>query len=214
VKYPSPEEKTPRKGFPRTGYLKNYISSGNISVGDYTYYDDVKGPERFEHNVLYHHPHIGDKLLIGKFCAIAEGVKFLMNGANHNMSGFSTYPFHLFSNGWERVTPNEGVLPYKGNTVVGNDVWIGFEATIMPGVIIGSGAIIGTKALVANDVPPYSIVGGNPAKVIKYRFDESTIDALLEIAWWNWSAEKITEHLELIVGCDLTALRRVSVHSD
>lgn len=164
--------------------------------------------------MLYHHPHIGDKLLIGKFCAIAEGVKFLMNGANHNMSGFSTYPFHLFSNGWERVTPNEGVLPYKGNTVVGNDVWIGFEATIMPGVTIGSGAIIGTKALVTNDVPPYSIVGGNPAKVIKYRFDESTIDALLEIAWWDWSAEKITENLELIVGCDLTALRRVSVHSD
>ncbi|WP_369759653.1 Vat family streptogramin A O-acetyltransferase [Thiomicrorhabdus sp. Kp2] len=210
LKGPNPEDKEPMKGFPQVGYLKNYISSKNIVVGDYTYYDDPEGPERFESNVLYHFPFIGDKLLIGKFCAIAKDVKFIMNGANHKISGFSTYPFQIFGNGWEKVMPKEGDLPHKGDTEIGNDVWIGYEATIMPGIKIGNGAIIASKSVVVSDVPSYCVVGGNPAKVIKYRFDESTINELLEIAWWDWSEEKITENLEAIVGSDLVALRYAS----
>lgn len=195
------------KGFPQVGYLKHYITSENITVGDHTYYDDPEGPDRFEKNVLYHYPFLGDKLLIGKFCAIAKDVKFIMNGANHKISGFSTYPFQIFGQGWEKVMPQEGDLPYKGDTVIGNDVWIGYEATIMPGVQVGSGAIIASKSVVVSDVPAYSVVGGNPAKVIRHRFDDHTIRTLLEIAWWDWSAEKITANLEAIVGCDLTALQ-------
>jgi len=195
------------KGFPQVGYLKNFITSKNIIVGDYTYYDDPEGPERFENNVLYHFPFIGDKLKIGKFCAIAKDTKFIMNGANHKVSGFSTYPFQIFGNGWERVMPKAGDLPYKGDTKIGDDVWIGYDATIMPGVKVGSGAVIASKSVVTSDVPAYSVVGGNPAKVIKYRFDESTIMELLAISWWDWSAEKITANLEAIVGSDLIALR-------
>lgn len=208
MKGPNPNNKEPMVGFPQVGYLKNYISSENIIVGDYTYYDDPEGPERFESNVLYHYPFIGDKLMIGKFCAIAKDVKFIMNGANHKTSGFSTYPFQIFGNGWEKVMPQEGDLPFKGDTNIGHDVWIGYESTIMPGVRVGCGAIIASKSVVVNDVPAYSVVGGNPAKVIKYRYDEATITELLDIGWWHWSAEKITTHLEAIVGTDLNALRQ------
>ncbi|WP_071818312.1 Vat family streptogramin A O-acetyltransferase [Kangiella koreensis] len=205
---PNPNDKEPLKGFPQVGFLKNFISSPNIEVGDYTYYDDPDGPENFEANVLYHFPFIGDKLKIGKFCAIAKGVKFIMNGANHKVSGFSTYPFYIFGNGWEKVLPGEGELPYKGDTVIGHDVWLGYESTIMPGVSIGDGAIVASKSVVTADVPAYSIVGGNPAKVLKLRFDEATIEKLLSIAWWNWSAEKITENLEAIVNSDIEALSK------
>ncbi len=207
---PNPEDKEPMKGFPQVGYLKNFISSKNIIVGEYTYYDDPEGPERFERNVLYHFSFIGDKLIIGKFCAIAKNVKFIMNGANHKISGFSTYPFYIFGNGWEKATPKECDLPYKGDTEIGNDVWIGYESVIMPGIKIGSGSIIASKSVVSSDIPAYSIIGGNPAKIIKYRFNEKTIKELLELAWWNWNAEKITENLESIVGCDLSALRKAS----
>ncbi|WP_408022105.1 Vat family streptogramin A O-acetyltransferase [Spartinivicinus ruber] len=209
LKGPDPNDKEPMKGFPQVGYLKNYITSEQIIVGDYTYYDDPDGPERFEQNVLYHFPFIGDKLIIGKFCAIAKDVKFIMNGANHKISGFSTYPFQIFGNGWEKVIPKEGELPYKGDTIIENDVWIGYESTIMPGVKIGSGSIIASKSVVTNDVPPYSIVGGNPANIIKYRFNNDTINQLLDIAWWNWNPEKITNNLEAIVGCDLSYLQEV-----
>lgn len=205
---PNPNDKEPKLGFPQIGFLKNYITSANIEVGDYTYYDDPDGPERFESNVLYHFPFIGDKLRIGKFCAIAKDVKFIMNGANHKVSGFSTYPFFIFANGWEGVMPKEGDLPYKGDTEIAHDVWIGYEATIMPGVKVGSGAIIASKSVVVNDVPAYSIVGGNPAELIKYRFDAATITSLVDIAWWDWSAEKITRNLPAIVGYDLTALQK------
>ncbi|SEQ66091.1 virginiamycin A acetyltransferase [Amphritea atlantica] len=207
---PVPDDKAPMKGFPQIGYLKNYITSENILVGDYTYYDDPEGPERFETNVLYHFPFIGDKLIIGRFCAIAKDVQFIMNGANHQMSGFSTYPFYIFGNGWEKVAPEASALPYKGDTEIGNDVWIGYQATIMPGVKVGCGAIIGSKSVVVSDVPAYSIVGGNPARVIRYRFDAQTISELLAIAWWDWSAEKITNNLQAIVGCDLAELQRTS----
>ena len=194
-------------GFPRVCFIRNTTKNPNIVVGDYTYYDDPEHSEDFERNVLYHYPFIGDKLIIGKFCALAEGVRFIMNGANHKLSGFSTYPFSIFGNGWEQVMPKPEELPYKGDTVVGNDVWIGYRALILPGVRIGNGAIVAAGAVVTRDVPPYTVVGGNPASPIRPRFPEETVRALLDIAWWNWDADKITRNLAAIVSADLEALR-------
>jgi virginiamycin A acetyltransferase len=161
---PSPDTKHPMEGFPQVCFIRNTIQSPNIIVGEYTYYDDPEDSENFERNVLYHFPFIGDKLIIGKFCAIARGVKFIMNGANHKLSGISTYPFQIFGNGWEKVMPQPGDLPYKGDTIVGNDVWIGYDALIMPGVRIGNGAIVSSRAVVVSDVAPYSVVGATLQK--------------------------------------------------
>jgi len=202
-----PQEKHPMKGFPQICFIQNTVSNPNIIIGDYTYYDDPEDSENFERNVLYHFPFVGDRLMIGKFCALARGVKFIMNGANHKMDGFSTYPFAIFGNGWEIVDPSPEELPYKGDTIIGNDVWIGYEAVIMPGVNIGDGAIIAAKSVVTQNVLPYRIVGGNPAQVIRQRFADSTIQALLEISWWHWDIAKITRNLEKIVGADIEALR-------
>ncbi len=204
---PSPTTIHPMEGFPQVCFIKNTVKCPNIIVGDYTYYDDPDDSENFERNVLYHFPFIGDKLIIGKFCAIARGVKFIMNGANHKLSGISTYPFQIFGNGWEKVMPKPGELPYKGDTIIGNDVWIGYEAMIMPGVTIGNGAIISSRAVVVSDVPPYTIVGGNPAKPIKKRFTDEAIEILEKVSWWDWPVEKITRHLETIVSGDIEALR-------
>ncbi len=201
-----PRDKHPMKGFPQICFIQNTVSNPNIIVGDYTYYDDPEDSENFERNVLYHFPFIGDKLIIGKFCALARGIKFIMNGANHKLDGFSTYPFQIFGNGWEKVTPQTGELPYKGDTTIGNDVWIGYEAVMMPGVQVGDGAIIAAKSVVVGNVLPYMIVGGNPAKCIRQRFDNETIQALLKVAWWNWDIEKITRNLKQIVAADLEAL--------
>ena len=156
--------------------------------------------------MLYHFPFIGDKLVIGKFCALARGVKFIMNGANHKLSGISTYPFQIFGNGWETVTPQTGDLPYKGDTVIGNDVWIGYEALIMPGVKIGNGAIVAARSVVAADVPAYTVVGGNPARPIKARFAPDVVARLESLAWWDWPVEEITRNLVLIVSGDVGAL--------
>jgi virginiamycin A acetyltransferase len=145
--------------------------------------------------------------MFGKFCALARGVKFIMNGANHKLDGFSTYPFQIFGNGWEKVMPQLGELPYKGDTVIGNDVWMGYEATIMPGVQVGDGAIIAAKSVVVSRVPPYTVVGGNPARHIRQRFDDEVVQSLLAIVWWDWSIEKITRNLEKIVAADIEALR-------
>ena len=190
-----PQEKHPMKGFPQICFIQNTVSNPNIIIGDYTYYDYPEDSENFERNVLYHFPFVGDRLMIGKFCALARGVKFIMNGANHKMDGFSTYPFAIFGNGWEIVDPSPEELPYKGDTIIGNDVWIGYEAVIMPGVNIGDGAIIAAKSVVTQNVLPYRIVGGNPAQVIRQRFADSTIQALLEISWWHWDIAKITPHI-------------------
>lgn len=187
-------------------FIKNTVKNPNIIIGDYTYYDDPKDAQNFERNVLYHYPFIGDKLVIGKFCAIATGVQFIMNGANHKIAGFSTFPFYIFGNGWEESTPQPGDLPYKGDTVIGNDVWIGYQALIMPGVKIGNGAIISSCAVVTSDVPAYAIVGGNPAKLIKKRFSDETILALEKLAWWDWSPEKITRNLNAITSANIDAL--------
>ncbi|MBD2432203.1 MULTISPECIES: Vat family streptogramin A O-acetyltransferase [Fischerella] len=207
MQYPDANNPHPMEGFPQVCFIKNTVTNPNIIIGDYTYYDDLEDSENFERNVLYHYPFIGDKLIIGKFCALATGVKFIMNGANHQMSGFSTYPFNIFGSGWERVTPKPEELPFKGDTVIGNDVWIGYEAVIMPGVKIGDGAIVAAKSVVVKDVPPYAVVGGNPASLLRQRFPDEIIDALLEIAWWNWDIEKITRNLEKIVGADIEALK-------
>lgn len=205
---PNPLEKHPMKGFPQVGFIKNFIIAPNIIVGDYSYYDDPDGPENFEKNVLYHYPFMGDKLIIGKFCAIAKNVKFIMNGANHKITGFSTYPFSIFGNGWEKVMPKIKDLPYKGDTIIGNDVWIGYDSLIMPGIKIGDGAIIASRSVVVSDVAPYTIVGGNPAKEIRKRFSDDIIAKLIEIAWWNWPIEVITKNLEIITNNNIEAIKK------
>lgn len=188
----------PRSNDKETIYLKNIIKNPNIIVGDYTIYNDFKNnPKNFErNNVLYHYPINNDKLVIGKFCSIACGVKFIFNSANHTLSSLSTYPFPIFFEEWELDVKNiTNAWDNKGDIVIGNDVWIGYEAVIMAGVTIGDGAIIGTGAVVTKDIPPYTIVGGIPAKPIRKRFKQETIDILLKIKWWNWSDEKIYKHI-------------------
>lgn len=203
---PNPRAKHPMEGFPQVCFIKNTVNNPQIVIGDYTYYDDPVDSENFERNVLYLYPAIGDKLVIGKFCAIARDVKFIMNGANHKMSGLSTYPFQIFGNGWESVMPSLQDLPLKGDTVVGNDVWLGYESVVMPGVRIGHGAIVAARSVVASNVEPYAIVAGNPAKPIRKRFSEAAIDKLLAIAWWDWPAEKISDNIQNIVGGDVNCL--------
>lgn len=200
---PNPNTLYPIEGVKRAVFLKNIINNPQIEVGDFTYYDDPEDPRNFERNVLYLFDFIGDKLIIGKFCQIAAGVKFIMNGANHAQNGFSTYPFKVMGGAW-----SDSPLPphIKGDTVVGNDVWIGHGATIMPGVTIGDGAIIAAQSIVTKDVEPYTIVGGNPATEIRKRFDVQTIDRLLNIAWWNWGLDKITQHVSAIAAGDIEAL--------
>ncbi|MEG0208677.1 Vat family streptogramin A O-acetyltransferase [Hafnia sp.] len=204
---PDPLNKHPMEGFPQVCFIKNTVTNPNIIIGDFTYYDDPEDSENFERNVLYHFPFIGDKLVIGKFCAIAKGVQFIMNGANHKLSGFSTFPFYIFGNGWEKTMPQPEDLPFKGDTIIGNDVWIGYKALIMPGVKIGNGAIISSQSVVTTDVPAYTIVGGNPAKVIKKRFSDEIVCELEKLAWWDWPVEKITKHLTAIMSNDIKTLR-------
>lgn len=201
---PSPKIKHPMDGFPQVCFIKNTVKNPNIIVGEYTYYDDPEDSENFERNVLYHFPFIGDKLIIGKFCAIARDVKFIMNGANHKMSGISTYPFQIFGNGWETIPMND--LPYKGDTVIGNDVWLGYDALIMPGVHIGNGAIVASRSVVVGDIPAYCVAGGNPAKVLRKRYSDEEISILESVAWWNWPVEKITRNLSLIIEGNVNQL--------
>jgi virginiamycin A acetyltransferase len=190
-------------------YLKNLINTPGIEVGDYTYYDDLEDVQNFMKNVKYHFDFTGDTLKIGKFCMIASGVSFIMNGANHLTDAISTYPFAIFGNGWEDAMENKA-YPNKGDTVIGNDVWIGHNATIMAGVEIGDGAIIATNATVVSDVEPYSIVGGNPARLIRYRFPEEKIAELLKIRWWDWEISKITQNLTYLTGNDFTKISSIS----
>jgi virginiamycin A acetyltransferase len=196
----------PLANYNRLCFLKNIIKNPNIIVGDYTYYDDFEDVMNFEKNVKYHFDFTGDKLIIGKFCMIASDVTFIMNGANHLTDAITTYPFAIFGNGWENAMEGK-TYPSKGNIVVGNDVWIGYNATIMAGVTIGDGAIIGTNSVVTKDVEPYSIVGGNPAKVIKKRFPEDEIKDLLEIKWWDWEIEKVTRNVQNSTDNNIEALK-------
>jgi len=195
----------PRSRDKETVYLKPVISNPNISVGEYTMYNDfVNDPKLFEkNNVLYQYPINHDKLIIGKFCSIACGAKFIFNSANHTLSSLSTYPFPIFFEEWGLDMKNVAAAwDNKGDIVIGNDVWIGYEAVIMAGVTIGDGAIIGTRAVVTKDVPPYTIVGGVPAKPIRKRFDNETLEELLKIRWWDWPEEKIARNITAIQsGC-------------
>lgn len=201
----------PRVGDTQIVYLKNVIGRANIEVGDFTIYNDfVRDPRDFQkNNVLYHYPINKDRLKIGKFCSIACGAKFLMNSANHTLGSLSTYTFPLFYDEWAHGMGPEAAWDNKGDITIGNDVWIGYEAVILAGVTVGDGAIIGTRAVVTKDVPPYTIVGGVPAKPIRLRFSQDKIDRLLALKWWDWPSKKISDGIPFIQAGDLDALEHL-----
>ena len=196
----------PLAGYERLCFLKNIIENPNIVVGDYTYYDDFEDVHNFEKNVKYHFDFTGDKLVIGKFCMIASDVKFIMNGANHLNDSISAYPFAIFGNGWEGAMEGRS-YPNKGDLVIGNDVWIGYNATLMAGITVHDGAIIAANSTVTKDVEPYAIVGGNPAAVIRKRFSVEKIRELLAIKWWDWDIENITRNVHNLTGNDISKLK-------
>lgn len=205
-----PDRIYPRTGDAQTVYLKNVVKNPAISVGEFTIYNDFeRDPRDFERsNVLYHYPVNRDRLAVGKFCSIACGAKFLFNSANHALGALSTYPFPLFYEAWGLDKQDvASAWDNKGDIVVGNDVWIGYEAVILAGVTIGDGAVIAARAVVTRDVAPYTIVGGVPAKPIRRRFDEATVSALLELKWWDWPAERIAQNLGAIRAGQVEALR-------
>lgn len=200
-------QKYPLVNVERLGFLKNFINSPNVVVGDYTYYDDPDGLDDFtSKNVLYHFDFVGDKLIIGKFCQIATGVKFIMNGANHGQQGFTTYPFKIFGHEFADLPL---LSDNKGDTIIGNDVWIGNDVTFMPGVKVGDGAIIASKSVVTKDVAPYTVVGGNPAKLIRQRFPDEVIAKLLELQWWNWSIDKIAQNGQYLLNASVENLDKL-----
>lgn len=201
MKGPDKDKIFPLENYDRLCFLKNIIKNPNIIVGDYTYYDDFENVENFEKNVKYLFDFVGDQLIIGKFCMIASDVTFIMNGANHLTEAISAYPFAVFGNGWEKAMEGKK-YPQKGNIVIGNDVWIGYNATILAGVTVGDGAIIAANATVVKDVAPYTIVGGNPAGEIRRRFSQDKIDRLLELKWWDWDIERITRNVSFLTGSD------------
>ncbi|PHI20430.1 chloramphenicol acetyltransferase [Lewinellaceae bacterium SD302] len=204
---PDPNTRFPLTGYDKLCFLKNIIDSELVEVGDYTYYDDFEDVNNFLRNIKYHFDFVGDKLIIGKFCMIASGVRFIMNGGNHLTDSFSAYPFAIFQNGWEQSMEGRS-YPFKGNTVIGNDVWIGHNASIMPGITIGDGAIIATNATVTRDVAPYSVVGGNPAKVISTRFTEEIIELLLQLKWWDLPIQQITDLIPVLLNGEPKELGR------
>jgi virginiamycin A acetyltransferase len=190
--YPNPDSKS-------VCFIKNVVKNPHIIVGDYTYYEDPDDAADFESHVTYLDPQIGEKLIIGKFCGIAQGVEFMMNGLNRRMSSVTVYPFHRMGNGWEQIVPGSPPDPaLNRDTVIGNDVMIHRNVIILPGVHIDDGAIIMANSVVSTDIPPYWVAGGNPVRIIRKRFDDDLIKHLLEIQWWNWAAEKIFENLDLL----------------
>ena len=206
---PNPNEIFPN-AYKTSCFIKNIVQAPNISIGEYTYYDDAQDPTGFErNNILFNYPEIGDRLIIGKFCQIASGVKFIMGPANHRLSSVTTYPFHVFGGAWsEQTPPHLAQLPFKGDIVIGNDVWLGRESIVMPGVKIGDGAIVGAYSVVTRDVPAYGVVGGNPARLIKKRFNEELIDLLLSLKWWDFDAERLVEFLPLLCEPDLQTVQQ------
>lgn len=203
----------PRTGDKETVYLKPVITKPNIVVGEYTMYNDfVNDPTQFENNnVLYHYPINNDRLIIGKYCSIACGAKFMFTSGNHTMSSLSTYPFPLFFEAWDLDKKNvTDAWDNQGDIIIGNDVWIGYESVIMQGVHIGDGAIVAARAVVTKDVPPYTIVGGVPAKAIRKRFPEEKVNKLMKIQWWNWPETKIKQNLHHILSGDIDNLHTLS----
>ncbi|MGW9308562.1 CatB-related O-acetyltransferase [Saccharomonospora azurea] len=207
---PDPTTIHPLREHERVVFLKPLVTAPHIVVGEYTYYDDPDHATEFEtRNVLYAYG--PERLVIGKYCAIASGATFLMAGAGHPTMGVSTYPFTMFGGQWaERTLDLVTGMPSRGDTVIGNDVWIGYRATVLPGVRIGDGAIIAAGAMVTADVPPYTIVGGNPAKPIRARFDDADVDALLRAAWWDWPVELVTEHARSIMAGTPADIARIA----
>lgn len=201
-KAPDPNMIHPIAGYDKEIYVKPTIQNPNITVGDFTYIADSE----FESHVTNFYPWSKDKLIIGKFCQIATGVEFIMNDANHQMSAVSTFPFYTLD-GWDMEAPSASDMPFKGNTVIGNDVWIGQNAVILPGVNIGDGAIIGANSVVGSNIAPYTIVAGNPAKVIRKRFDEELIDLMLRFKWWDKSITEINELIPILTCSDLEKVR-------
>lgn len=200
---PNPNIIFPVIGCKTVTHVRPTVNNPNIIVGDFTYFSDTD----FEKNVLHHYDFNGDRLIIGKFCQIASGVTFIMNGANHQMNSVSTYPFYIM-NGWTSMPPSLEDLPIKGDTVIGNDVWIGQNATILPGVHVGDGAIIGLSSVVGHDVEPYTIVAGNPAKPIRKRFDNETIELLLQLQWWNKDIQEIQQFIPLLTNSNMEYVKR------
>lgn len=199
---PDPDIIFPVEGCKTVTYVRSTVTNPNIIVGDFTYFSDTD----FEKHVLHHYDFNGDRLIIGKFCQIASGVTFIMNGANHQINSASTYPFYIME-GWTQTPPAREDLPLKGDTVIGNDVWIGQNATILPGVHIGDGAIIGLGSIVGHDVEPYTIVAGNPARVIRKRFDDELIELLLRLQWWNKSITDIQKLIPLLTDSNLVHVK-------
>ncbi len=199
---PNPDTVNPIPNIENLTYIKPTIKNPNIIVGDFTYFGDVD----FESHVTHHYDFNGDKLIIGKFCQIASGVNFIMNGANHQMNSVSTYPFYIFE-GWKQEIPPLSKMPLKGDTIVGNDVWIGQNATILPGVHIGDGAIIGLNSVVTKDIEPYTIVAGNPAKVIRKRFDNELIELMLELKWWDKNIEEIKKLIPVLTDNNIEKVK-------
>lgn len=202
---PDPHTLFPIDGLNTLCFLKNLVTHPRIEVGEYTYYHDFEDVARFERNVRYLFPHGTDRLVIGRFGMIASDVTFIMNGARHLTDAASAYPFSIFGGEWGEAMDSRD-WPSKGDLVIGHDVWIGYRATLVNGITVGHGAIIATNATVTRDVPPYAIVGGNPARILRMRFDPQTVDRLLAIAWWDWPIDKITRHTRLLTGTDLDAL--------
>lgn len=204
-----PNKKYPIKNYDKTIFLKPIIKSKNIQIGDFTYYDDIDGPENFEKQVKHHYDWIDDKLIIGKFCQIGKGIEFIMNGANHDMRGVSTYPFPLITCGPEKAFQEFKDIPSKGDTIIGNDVWFGQNVTVMPGIKIGDGVIIAANSTVVSDIPSYSVYGGNPARLIKKRFSDEQISFLIKLQWWNWDYHKIFNNYKAISTGDWSQLANI-----
>jgi virginiamycin A acetyltransferase len=207
---PDPTVLRPRPDLERVVFLKPLVTSPRIQVGEYTYFDDPDDATGFEtRNVLYAYG--PERLVIGRYCAIAAGTRFIMAGADHLMTGVSTFPFTLFGDDWaERTLDLLTGMPSRGDTVVGNDVWFGYGATVMPGVHVGDGAVVAARAVVTADVPPYAIVGGNPARVIRRRFADADVDRLLRAAWWDWPVELVTEHARTIMAGTPAEIERIA----
>lgn len=199
---PDPDNIHPIAGYDKEIYVKPTIRNPNIIVGDFTYIADSE----FESHVTNYYPWSRDKLIIGKFCQIAAGVEFMMNDANHQMNAVTTFPFYTLE-GWEMNAPDPSEMPFKGDTVIGNDVWIGQNAVILPGVHIGDGAIIGANSIVGSNVAPYTIVIGNPAKVLRKRFDDELTDLLLRFKWWDKSIDEIDRLIPILTCSDLVKVK-------
>ena len=200
---PNPNKIFPNRKIKTITNVKPAIKNKNIIVGDFTYFADTD----FEKHVTHHYDFIGDKLIIGKFCQIAAGVNFVMNGANHQMNAVTTFPFYIFE-GWKQKVPPLNKMPLKGDTIIGNDVWIGQNVTVLPGVHIGDGAIIGLNSVVGSDIAPYTIVAGNPAKVIRKRFDNQLIKLLLKLKWWDKSIKEINDLIPILTDNNLAEVKK------